>query len=133
MRIICVFLLLAITPLSTHATVLPAAPEPDHTDEAIGIMVGTLATLGNVMMIAEKSPAYWVGGLGVASGVAALIMRGQSDVEHENGLMAVGLLSAATGAIALRYRYVLDHDKTQARLEPTWHAGSPGLALVVDF
>ena len=133
MKAICLFLLIAVIPFAAHANAGVPPPEPDHTDEAIGIMVGTLATLGNVMMISEKSPAYWVGSLGVASGVAALVMRGQPDVEHENGLMTVGLLGVATGAIALRYRYVLDHNKTEARVEPTWHGGSPGLALVVDF
>ncbi len=133
MRTIWVLLFLAITPLSTHATVAPAKPEPDHTDEAIAMMVGTIATLGNVMTFAEKQPSYWIGALSLAAGGAALVMRGQSDVEHENGLMTVGLLSMVTGAIALRYRYVLNHEEKQARIAPTWHSGSPGLALVIDF
>jgi hypothetical protein len=84
-------------------------------------------------MIATKSPSYWVGAIGIAAGATALVMRGQTDVVHENGLLCVGLMSGATGAITLRYRYVLNHSQSQARLEPSWHKGASGLALVVDF
>ena len=133
MKTILAVLFITLIPLAALADVPPSPPEPSGTGEAIMIVVGTIATVGNVMTIATKAPAYWLGSLGAAAGVTALVMRGQPDAVHESGLLAVGLMGLASGTWALRYRYVLNHEATQARIEPTWHEGSPGLAFVVDF
>lgn len=133
MKTICVVVFLALLPCLAHGTVGTPASPPDDTQEALTLTIGTLVTLGNVATVATKSPSYWVGALGLASGITALAMSAQDDTVHQNGLLIVGALGVASGAAALRYRYVLNHEKTQARVEPTWHAGSPGLALIIDF
>jgi hypothetical protein len=132
-KLIFAFLLITVFPLSARATVLVSPPEPDATGEVITMMVGTIAAVGNVMMIVNRSPSYWVGALGTAAGTTALILRGQPDAVHESGLMAVGLLGLASGAVAMRYRYVLNHNATQLSIAPAFHEGSTGLAVVVDF
>jgi hypothetical protein len=133
MKAICLFLLVTVFPLSARANVAIPLPEPDDTDEAVTIMVGTIVTVGNVMTMVAKSPVYWLGAIGAATGVTALVMSAQPDVVHDSGLITVGLLGLASSAAALRYRYVLNHEASHTRLEPTWIDSSPGLALVLDF
>lgn len=133
MKLFLVFLFLLITTVAAHATVAPSLSEPDDTQEGITMLVGTMSTVVNAAMIANKSPSYWLGALGIAAGATALVMRGQTDVVHENGLLGVGLVSVTAGAITLRYRNVLGHAQKQARLEPSWYKGSTGFALVIDF
>jgi hypothetical protein len=132
MKALLVFLLLLLAPAAS-ATVAEPADEPSTTAEGIAIATSTMFALGNIMTAASDAPYYWMGGIGLGAGVTALVLAGQDDARYRSALLATGLSAVATGIYALRYRYVLNHRAAEARIEPTWHDGSPGIALVVDF
>jgi hypothetical protein len=122
---------------------IPAAPaladvgtpaeQPTQTAETIVIGAGLMAGLANAAMMASGSPSYVMGGAGVGLGLAALALTAGENPAHEKGLVAGGAFAIATGLITMRYRQVLNQREDRARVEPVWHQGAPGLALVIDF
>lgn len=114
----------------------PTAPQPvevNDTAEAAALAVSGAFALLNVATVAAHSPSYWFGGIGIGAGVTALALSAQDNASFQAGLVVTGLSAVASGLASVRYRYVLNRRNQEVRFEPTWHGGSPGLALVVDF
>ena len=126
-------LILLLLSSSAFATVAPDKPEPNDTAEGVSIMVSTVSAVANIMSIAGQTPIYWLGGVGIAAGATSLALCFHEDVAHQGGLLLAGVAAIAASGIAMRYRYVLNQRPVEARLQPSWTHGSPGLALVIDF
>ena len=125
--------LLSVTTPSSATVAGPAPNEESTTAEAVAVTAASALAFGNTMMMAGKTPYYIMGGLGVAAGLTNWLLAAGKPIEYEGALWASGIAAFGTGIAAMRYRYVLNRRQQQARLEPTWTHGSPGLALVIDF
>lgn len=133
MKAILVLVIVLLAAAPALADVGTPAERPTETAEVLAISAGAMSALLSIGRVATGTPSYLTGGLSVGLGTAALLLTTVDNPAHETGLYVSGVAAIATGLITMRYRYVLNHQDSHARLEPTWNDGGPAMALVIDF